>query len=323
VTSPVAALVLATERGDRAALAQLLTIVESGGARARAALAALAPAASESAAVVGITGAPGVGKSTLTSGVVAHLRRGGEPVAVIAVDPSSEFSGGAMLGDRVRMQDHDTDGGVFVRSMATRGELGGLSRAAPHAVRVLGAAGYPWVIIETVGVGQVEVAVAQTADTTVVVVTPGWGDAVQASKAGLLEIGDIFVVNKADRTGAEQTSRDLQEMLGGGSPRAWVPPVVHTVATERAGIAELCDAVVEHRRYLDRSGELAERRRRRVQHELRAIVVEQLARRADELCRGATFDRVLTRIAAGTLDPYTAASELLGEGSPARVDREG
>ncbi|HXY91448.1 MAG TPA: methylmalonyl Co-A mutase-associated GTPase MeaB, partial [Acidimicrobiia bacterium] len=199
MTSPVASLADAASSGDRAALAKLLTVVETGGEPAREALAALAVRAGDHAAIVGVTGAPGAGKSTLTDRLVAQLRAGGERVAVLAVDPTSPFSGGAILGDRVRMQDHDTDEGVFVRSMASRGELGGLSRAAPHAVRVLDAAGFAWVIVETVGVGQVEVAIAGTADTTVVVVTPGWGDAIQASKAGLLEIGDVFVVNKADR----------------------------------------------------------------------------------------------------------------------------
>ena len=178
--------------------------------------------AAEHAAVVGITGAPGAGKSTLTDGLVARLRSTGERVAVLAIDPTSPFTGGAILGDRVRMQDHDTDDGVFVRSMATRGELGGLSRAAPHAVRVLDAAGYAWILVETVGVGQVEVAVAGTADTTIVVVTPGWGDAIQANKAGLLEIGDVFVVNKADRGGVEATVRDLQGMLMLGEHRRLV-----------------------------------------------------------------------------------------------------
>ena len=224
VTRPVAALVDATGHGDRAALARLLTIVESGGDAARDALAALPGHGAGNAAVVGITGAPGAGKSTLTDGLVARLRRAGDRVAVLAIDPTSPFTGGAILGDRVRMQDHDTDDGVFVRSMATRGEMGGLSRAAPHAVRVLDAAGYAWILVETVGVGQVEVAIAGTADTTIVVVTPGWGDAIQASKAGLLEIGDVFVVNKADRGGTDATVRDLQGMLMLGEHREWSPP---------------------------------------------------------------------------------------------------
>jgi LAO/AO transport system kinase len=313
VTAAVAALVDATGHGDRAALARLLTIVEAGGHAARDALAALPADAAGNAAVVGITGAPGAGKSTLTDGLVARLRSTGERVAVIAIDPTSPFTGGAILGDRIRMQDHDTDDGVFVRSMATRGELGGLSRAAPHAVRVLDAAGYAWILVETVGVGQVEVAVAGTADTTIVVVTPGWGDAIQASKAGLLEIGDVFVVNKADRGGVEATVRDLQGMLMLGQHRDWSPPIVPTVGIDGSGLDELVDAVTAHRRHLESSGELAQRRELRVQDELRAIVLEWVAKQADAICSGPRFDSVAARVAAGTVDPYTAATELVGD----------
>jgi LAO/AO transport system kinase len=237
-------------------------------------------------------------------------------VAVIAVDPTSPFSGGAILGDRIRMQHHDTDDGVFVRSMATRGELGGLSRAAPHAIRVLDAAGYPWVLVETVGVGQVEVAVAGAADTTVVVLTPGWGDAVQVSKAGLLEVGDVFAVNKADRGGADVAVRDLEAMLSLAPTRdtgvVWSPPIVTTVATEGRGIDELIDAVRAHRWHLDATGEVRIRREARVRDELRAIVLERLTKRANDICSGAQFDSVCARVAAGILDPYTAATELLG-----------
>jgi LAO/AO transport system kinase len=311
VTRPVAALVDATGNGDRAALARLLTIVESGGPDARDALAALPKHGAGNAAVVGITGAPGAGKSTLTDGIVARLRSSGERVAVLAIDPTSPFTGGAILGDRVRMQDHDTDDGVFVRSMATRGELGGLSRAAPHAVRVLDAAGYAWILVETVGVGQVEVAVAGTADTTVVVVTPGWGDAIQASKAGLLEIGDVFVVNKADRGGTEATIRDLQGMLMLGEPREWSPPIVPTVAIDGRGLDELVGAVAAHRAHLASSGELAVRRELRVRDELRGIVLEWVAKRADYICSGPRFESVAARVAAGSVDPYTAATELV------------
>jgi LAO/AO transport system kinase len=237
-------------------------------------------------------------------------------VAVIAVDPTSPFSGGAILGDRIRLQHHDTDDGVFVRSMATRGELGGLSRAAPHAIRVLDAAGFPWVLVETVGVGQVEVAVAGAADTTVVVLTPGWGDAVQVSKAGLLEVGDVFAVNKADRGGADAAVRDLEAMLALAPTRdpgvAWSTPIVTTVATEGRGIDELIDAVRAHRRHLEATGEVRTRREARVRDELRAIVLEGLTKRADDICSGAQFDSVCARVAAGILDPYTAATELLG-----------
>jgi LAO/AO transport system kinase len=313
----IAGLVDATRNGDRAALARVLTIVESGGVAARDALAAF-PKAVRHAAVLGITGAPGAGKSTLTHGLVDRLRRSGERVAVLAVDPTSPFSGGAILGDRIRMQHHDTDDGVFVRSMATRGELGGLSRAAPHAIRVLAAAGFPWVLVETVGVGQVEVAVASTADTTVVVLTPGWGDAVQVSKAGLLEIGDVFVVNKADRGGADLAVRDLEAMLmlapaPASTRRSWSPPIVPTTATEERGVNELLDAVRAHRRHLEETGELEVRRELRVRDELRAMVLERLTKRANDICSGGRFDSVAARVAAGIVDPYTAATELIGD----------
>ena len=268
MTQPVAALVDATSHGDRSALARLLTVVESGGPAAGEVLASLPPVTD--VVVLGITGAPGAGKSTLTDQVVARLRARGTSVGVVAIDPSSPFTGGAILGDRVRMQSHDTDDGVFVRSMASRGELGGMSRAAPHAVRVLASAGFEWVIVETVGVGQVEVAVAGTADTTVVVVTPGWGDAIQANKAGLLEVGDVFVVNKADRDGVDATVADLRSMLalGAAEPGRWLSPVVTTVATEGRGVDDLLSAVAAHRGHAEQSGELARRRERRVQDEL-------------------------------------------------------
>jgi LAO/AO transport system kinase len=313
VSSPVAALVDATRSGDRAALARLLTIVESGGAGAREALASLAGSPRAHAAVVGVTGAPGAGKSTLTDQLVKAVRGRGELVAVIAVDPTSPFSGGAILGDRVRMQAHDTDDGVFVRSMASRGDLGGLARAAPHAVRVFDEAGFAWIFVETVGVGQVEVDVARTADTTVVVLTPGWGDAVQASKAGLLEIADVFVVNKADRGDVEATVRDLQGMLNSASVHPdWRPPIVRTVATENRGVDELLEAIGTHRAYLERSGELQSRRERRIRDELRAIVLDRLREQADAICDGSRFDSVVRRVAQQGLDPYTAALQLFG-----------
>src|SRR5687767_11087338 len=212
------------------------------------------------ARVIGLTGSPGVGKSTSTSALVAAYRRRGVRVGVLAVDPSSPFTGGAILGDRVRMQDHATDDGVFIRSMATRGHLGGLSLATPEAVRVLDAAGLPIVLVETVGVGQVEVEVAGAADTTVVVVNPGWGDAVQANKAGLLEIADLFVINKADRPGAAETERDLNNMLDMNTHMGeWRPPIVRTVASTGEGVDAAWDAVGKHRAYLEASGELERR----------------------------------------------------------------
>jgi GTPase len=314
VTAPGAALLEATRGGDRAALARLLSLVESGGDEARAAIGALPVTVADDVWMVGITGAPGAGKSTLTDHVVAHLRDAGERVAVLAIDPTSPFTGGAILGDRVRMQRHATDPDVFIRSMATRGHLGGLSRAAPQAVRVLAAAGYGWIVVETVGVGQVEVEVAGAADTTVVVVNPGWGDGVQAAKAGLLEIGDVFAVNKADRAGLDGTVRDLQAMLELAGHRPWLPPIVETVATEDQGVADLLEAIRRHRGYLTDSGELAARREQRIADELRAMVLDRLSKRADDFCSGPRFATVVRQVVDGTSDPYTAAT-ILSDGA--------
>jgi len=258
-----------------------------------------------------MTGAPGSGKSTLTDKLIGLVRGSGEEVGVLAIDPSSPFSGGAILGDRIRMQDHATDEGVFIRSMATRGHLGGLSLATPQAVRILDAAGKPWIIIETVGVGQVEVEVAGAADTTVVVVNPRWGDGVQANKAGLLEIADVLVVNKADRDGAADTVRDLEMMLELAGDRDWRPPIVQTVATDSRGVDDLWRAVLDHRAYLEADGRLERRRDERLREELRAIVHERLRAGAEERCHGERFDRLVAQVAARELDPYAAANELL------------
>ncbi len=258
-----------------------------------------------------MTGAPGSGKSTLTDKLIGLVRGSGEEVGVLAIDPSSPFTGGAILGDRIRMQDHATDEGVFIRSMATRGHLGGLSLATPQAVRILDAAGKPWIIIETVGVGQVEVEVAGAADTTVVVVNPRWGDGVQANKAGLLEIADVLVVNKADRDGAADTVRDLEMMLELAGDRDWRPPIVQTVATDSRGVEDLWRAVLDHRAYLEADGRLERRRDERLREELRAIVHERLRAGAEERCHGERFDRLVAQVAARELDPYAAADELL------------
>jgi LAO/AO transport system kinase len=260
-----------------------------------------------------MTGPPGAGKSTLTDRLVGRIRRDGDEVGVLAVDPTSPFTGGAILGDRIRMQDHSTDTGVFIRSMATRGHLGGLALATPHAVRVLDAAGKPWVIIETVGVGQVEVEVAAAADTTIVVVNPGWGDAVQANKAGLLEIADVFVVNKADRPGCDETVRDLRQMIEWSAERDWTPPIVETVATNGQGIDELWDAIAAHRAHLETDGRLAARRAARLRDEIRSLVVERLGERAAALCAGPGFDELLGRVESRDVDPHTAATTLLSQ----------
>ncbi len=303
-------LLSAARAGDRGALARLLSLVEQGGPAARD-VGRLAYPLGGDAYTVGLTGAPGAGKSTLTSQLIALLRSSGAEVAVLAVDPSSPFSGGAILGDRVRMQDHATDPGVFIRSMATRGHLGGLALAAPEAIRVLDAVGKPWVLVETVGVGQVEVEIAGEADTTVVVVNPGWGDAVQANKAGLLEIGDVFVINKADRTGVAETRRDLEQMLDLSALADWRPPIVPTVASRDEGTRELWDAVLAHRAHLMDSGELEKRRERRLARELEEIVVRRLEERARALLRGTTYEELYSEVLARRTDPWSASERLL------------
>jgi LAO/AO transport system kinase len=298
--------------GDRGAVARLISLVEQGGASARVALARLHPHTGQ-AWSIGITGAPGAGKSTLTDALIGRIRGEGDSVAVLAVDPSSPFTGGAILGDRVRMQDHATDGGVFIRSMATRGHHGGLALATPQAVHVLDAVGTPWIVIETVGVGQVEVEIAGHADTTIVVVNPGWGDSVQAAKAGLLEVADLFVVNKADRPGAAETARDLEGMLELAGALEWRPPIVRTVATTGEGVDDLWDAIRRHRAWLESDGGREQRRQERLRAEVRGIVAERLAERADALCRGPTFDALVEEVATGARDPYDVADALLAD----------
>ena len=306
------ALFSAALQGDRAATARLLSLIERGGEPGRV-VGRLAYPKSGEGYTVGLTGAPGAGKSTLTSATIGHLRSLDLEVAVLAIDPSSPFTGGAILGDRVRMQDHATDPGVFIRSMATRGHLGGLSLATPEAVRLLDALGRKWILVETVGVGQVEVEVAGKADTTVVVVNPGWGDSVQANKAGLMEIADVFVINKADRKGVEETRRDLEQMLDlSDLPHdAWRPTIVTTVANTGEGVPEVWDAVLEHREYAESSGLLEERRRFRSSEELREIVANRLRERARELCTGDRWDEVTGEVTEQRLDPWSAADEML------------
>jgi len=288
----------------------LLSLVERGGPPAHEVGRRVYPLGGR-AYTVGITGAPGAGKSTLTNGLVGLIRTGQEPVAVLAVDPTSPFSGGAILGDRVRMSDHALDDGVFIRSMATRGHLGGLALATPEAVRVLDAVGIPWILVETVGVGQVEVEVAASADTTIVVVNPGWGDSVQANKAGLLEVADVFVINKADRAGAGESRRDLDSMLELGSERGWRPPIVCTTATSGEGVEELWAAVADHRAHLEADGRLDAKREARVRDELRLIVTQRLRSRAEELLGAADRERLEAAVLARRLDPYSAADEVL------------
>ena len=309
---PVEELFANARAGDRAALARLLSLIERGAEEARS-IGRLASPLGGRAYTVGLTGAPGAGKSTLTSAIIGHLRAQELEVAVLAIDPSSPFTGGAILGDRVRMQDHATDPGVFIRSMATRGHLGGLSLATPEAARLLDAVGRPWIIVETVGVGQVEVEIAGKADTTVVVVNPGWGDSVQANKAGLMEIADIFVINKADRKGLDDTRRDLEQMLelSDLAGDAWRPPILPMVATTGEGVAAYWQAVVDHRAAIEASGELARRRQFRVGEELREIVARRLEQRARELATGERWEQLQLEVADHRLDPWTAADEML------------
>ncbi len=323
-----AALLAQAREGDRAALARLLSFIERGG-EAGLAVARLAYRA-EVPYTVGLTGAPGAGKSTLTDKLIMEVRAGwpgagegdgdeaGEAeavaqVGVLAVDPTSPFSGGAILADRVRMGQHTLDPTVFIRSMATRGHLGGLSLAVPDAVRLLGAAGLPVVLVETVGVGQMEVEIASAADTTVVVVTPGWGDSMQANKAGLLEIADVFVINKADRPGGREARRDLDQMLDMSRPGAWRPEIVETTATSGEGVPELWRAIARHRDHLRESGLLATRRSDRLAQELRRVLLARATLRVNELAASEEFATAVKALAAGELDPYQAADRLLAE----------
>jgi len=312
-TVDVASLVADARAGSARAVARLVSLVEDAHPALREVMTVIAPDAGR-ARLVGITGAPGVGKSTTTSALVAALRRQDLRVAVLAVDPSSPFSGGALLGDRIRMQEHATDPGVFIRSMATRGHLGGLSQAAPQAARVLSAAGYDVVLIETVGVGQSEVEVAGLADTTMVLLAPGMGDGVQAAKAGILEIGDIFVVNKADRDGGGVTVRELRHMISLGErrePGQWRPPVLTTVATTGQGMDDVVAALADHHAWALATGELARRRVRRAASEIEAISVAEIRRRFGAVPDGAGLAELAGLVAHGRLDPFTAADRLL------------
>ena len=308
------ALVSAASDGDPRALARLISLVENGSDQLRPIMELIAPLTGR-ARVIGLTGAPGVGKSTVTGALVRHYRGHGQRIGVLAVDPTSPFSGGALLGDRVRMQDHATDAGVFIRSMANRGHLGGLSWATPQALRIMDAAGFEIVLVETVGVGQAEVEIAALADSTLVVVAPGMGDSIQAAKAGILEIADIFVVNKADRPGAQEAVRDLRTMLA-MAPRAeggWKPPIVATTAASGEGIDDLAAWLTRHEQWLAKSGEGDRRRHERAREEITAIAVTELRRRLGALPGESRLDDLADRVARGKTDPYTAAGELIGD----------
>ena len=312
-TAPPAAVLDQARGGDRRALGRLLSIVERGGPAADE-VAALAHPLAGNAFVIGMTGAPGAGKSTLTGRLTAALCEGGRRVAVLAIDPTSPLSGGAILGDRIRMDGVAPDQ-VFIRSMATRGHHGGLALAAPAMLRVFDAAGIDLVVIETVGVGQVEIEVVSAADTTVVVVTPGWGDAIQANKAGLLELADVFVVNKADRPGASDARRDLEYMLDLGpaahDPSRWRAPIVSTTATDGTGIADLAGAIDAHRSWMTDHGELDRRRAHRLRDEVRSHAMALLALDTDERLAGERGVALLGDVTARRLTPSAAARTLL------------
>lgn len=316
----VPSLVEQARQGRPRAVARLISLVEGASPQLREVMAALygpgrgGGGRPETGYIVGITGSPGVGKSTSTSALVSAYRRRGKRVGVLAVDPSSPFSGGALLGDRVRMQEHAADPEVFIRSMATRGHLGGLSWAAPQAIRVLDAAGCEVILVETVGVGQSEVEIAAQADTTMVLLAPGMGDAIQAAKAGVLEIGDLYVVNKADREGADAAARELNHMLSLGEARApgdWRPPIVKTVAVRGEGLEEVVEALEKHRAWMEERGVLAERRRRRAAVEIETIAVTALRERIGDLPGDHHLEALAERVLTGELDPYTAADTLV------------
>ncbi|MDE0775132.1 MAG: methylmalonyl Co-A mutase-associated GTPase MeaB [Nocardioides sp.] len=307
-------LVASARAGEARAVARLISLVEDESPLLREVTAALAPHTGH-AHVIGLTGSPGVGKSTSTDALIRAFRAAGRRVGVLAIDPSSPFSGGALLGDRVRMGDHATDEGVYIRSMAARGHLGGLSWSTPQAMRVLDAAGFDVVLVETVGVGQSEVEVAGLADTTVVLLAPGMGDGIQAAKAGILEIGDVYVVNKADRDGADQVARDLRGMLHlvDRSSGGWQQPILKTVAQEGEGVVEVVTALDEHLAWLGSSGQLVRRRARRARAEIEAIAVAALRRRWTVVGEHDELDALAAAVVDGTSDPYAAADRLLGQ----------
>jgi LAO/AO transport system kinase len=306
-------LVSRARQGQARAVARLISLVEDAHPALREVMAALAPHTG-GAYVIGLTGSPGVGKSTSTSALVRAFRDRDQRVGVLAVDPSSPFSGGALLGDRVRMQDHALDPGVYIRSMASRGHLGGLSWATPQALRVLDAAGCDIVLVETVGVGQSEVEVAGLADTTVVLLAPGMGDGIQAAKAGILEVGDLFVVNKADRDGADSAVREIRHMISlaeGRQPGDWRPSVTKTVASTGEGMDELMTALDKHYDWLRTTGTLRERRVRRAAAEIEAIALARLRERIGDLRHGSALDDLAAGVVDGASDPYRAADELV------------
>lgn len=299
-------------KGDRLALAKLITLVENRSSEVSRIIQLLYPHAGK-AHVIGVTGPPGVGKSSLVDKLIALARRKGLVVGVIAVDPSSPFSGGALLGDRIRMQSHSTDPGVFIRSMGCRGHLGGLSFATQDTILLLDAFGSNVVLVETVGVGQSEIAIAQAADTTVLVTMPSTGDSIQAMKAGIMEIGDVFVVNKADREGADRTVQELDTMLMLGARHGeWMPPIMKTQATSGEGIEELWEKIQGHKQFFTQHERLQQRRREQIKGEIHNIITERLERKIhEELMKDSQFSPLMEKVERREIDPYTAADVLM------------
>ncbi|MDR5694250.1 MAG: methylmalonyl Co-A mutase-associated GTPase MeaB [Armatimonadota bacterium] len=298
-------------KGSQQAAARLISLVEDRDPRSLGYLQRLSPYTGR-AYVIGVTGPPGTGKSTLVDAMTRILRREGKRVGIIAVDPTSPFSGGAILADRIRMQDHSTDEGVFIRSMATRGSLGGLAPATGDAVAILDAMGYDPIFVETVGAGQVEVDIVRTSDSVIVVTVPGLGDYIQTLKAGIMEIGEIFVVNKADHGDAERTTAEIKAMLElAGRQEGWNPPVVKTVALNGSGVEEVLSAVWAHRAYQETNGLLVERRRRRRKEEILRILEEKVRERIHRsTVSTGQLDELAERTLQGELDPYSAADLL-------------
>ena len=313
----VAGLVEGVLGGDRRSVARAISMVEDGADGLPELSAGLYPHTGN-AYSIGLTGSPGVGKSSLAAQLVQAVRARDLSIAVLAIDPTSPFTGGALLGDRLRMQSHATDPGVFIRSMATRGHLGGMALAAPEAVRILDASGKDVVLIETVGVGQAEVEVATATDTTLVVVSPGWGDAIQVAKAGILEIADVFVVNKSDKEGAGEAARDLRAMLKMGEAVEWTPPVVQTSAANGEGIDEMWDAIEDHRKHLESTGRGRELRTARLLAEVEQMVSERLRERVRAVARA---NRSLVEdLEERRVDPYRAVAMLVGRVTEAKGD---
>ena len=304
--------------GDRLALARLITVVENGGDAVPAIMRAVHPRV-QGGYVLGVTGPPGAGKSTVVDRLTAKLRATGQTVGIVAVDPSSPFTGGAVLGDRIRMQAHALDAGVFIRSMATRGAFGGIARATGQVVKLLAAFGFDWILVETVGVGQTELGIMKLADTTVVVLVPEAGDAVQTMKAGLLEAADVFIVNKADRPGAPALMAELKftahlQYTSSPTPRDvdWEIPVLSAEAQNDVGIDELLDTIRRHRAALEVTGVLAARRRQRRRAELRGLLVDEFTASVERRLRSGELSRTFDEVADGVVDPYSAAETILG-----------